>query len=281
MASTYPATLDTFATNKANATATTTDHPAHHNDLADAVNKIEAELGTDPAGAVATVKARLDAIEAAAVYYQPATVGAYDDYFTSDESADWTAVAIAGTSEWNYRHQARLGSHNRGLLASFEDQAVGDWPAYLKPLSGIATGDYIQTSINVLRYTPGIAMPLLVFTNGVLSTSAMAAFGPEINGSGASALVTVEGTLADAQTFDLNQATAESALWTSSVHYRFEYDASNSFKCFWSLNGDDWVELVTLAATLTPTHGGFVASSYGASFRQQGLFRYFHSNVTP
>lgn len=60
MASAYPGALDSFATNKANATATTTDHPTHHNDLADAVNKIEAELGTDPSGALATVKARLD-----------------------------------------------------------------------------------------------------------------------------------------------------------------------------------------------------------------------------
>lgn len=47
MASAYPGALDTFATNKANATATTTDHPAHHNDLADAVNKIEAQLGVN------------------------------------------------------------------------------------------------------------------------------------------------------------------------------------------------------------------------------------------
>ncbi len=59
MASAYPGGLDSFATNKADATTTPTDHPGHHNDLADAVNKIEAELGVDPAGAEATVVARL------------------------------------------------------------------------------------------------------------------------------------------------------------------------------------------------------------------------------
>ena len=63
MASAYPGGLDSFATNKADATTTPTDHPGHHNDLADAVNKIEAELGVDPAGAEATVVARLDAID--------------------------------------------------------------------------------------------------------------------------------------------------------------------------------------------------------------------------
>lgn len=278
MASAYPGALDSFATNKANATATTTDHPNHHNDLADAVNKIEAELGVTPSGAAATVAARLDQ---SSRFWSAATESVYDDYFDSDQSADWTAVAIAGTSEWNYRHEARLGPNNRGLLASFEDQAVGDWPAYLKPLTGIAQGDYIQTSINVLRYATGIAMPLLVLTDGATSGAAMAAFGPEIAGAGSSFLVTAEGTLADAQTFDVAQDLILGGLWTSSVHYRFEWDAANSFKCFWSLNGEDWTELITLAATLTPTHGGFAVSSYGASNLNQGLFRYFHSNVTP
>lgn len=56
----YPGALDTFATNKADGSSTPTDHPTHHNDLADAVNKIEAELGITPSGAFATVVARLN-----------------------------------------------------------------------------------------------------------------------------------------------------------------------------------------------------------------------------
>lgn len=59
MASAYPTGLDSFATNKANNTLQADDHPAHHNDLADAVNKIEAELGINPSGTDATVVARL------------------------------------------------------------------------------------------------------------------------------------------------------------------------------------------------------------------------------
>ena len=49
MASAYPGGLDSFATNKTNATTTPTDHPTHHNDLADAINQIEAALGILPA----------------------------------------------------------------------------------------------------------------------------------------------------------------------------------------------------------------------------------------
>ena len=49
MASSYPGSLDSLGTAAANATTTEDTHPAHHNDLADAVNKIEAALGTNPA----------------------------------------------------------------------------------------------------------------------------------------------------------------------------------------------------------------------------------------
>ncbi len=58
MASVYPGALDAFATNKTDVTGQATDHPAHHNNLADAINKIEAELGINPSGTSATVLAR-------------------------------------------------------------------------------------------------------------------------------------------------------------------------------------------------------------------------------
>lgn len=60
MASAYPGALDSLAINKANTTATATDHPNHHNDMADAINKIERALGIDPARDWADVKQRLD-----------------------------------------------------------------------------------------------------------------------------------------------------------------------------------------------------------------------------
>lgn len=61
MASTYPTTLDAFATTRANTDVTDTTHPADHNNANDAINKIEAELGTDPSGTFSTVGGRLAA----------------------------------------------------------------------------------------------------------------------------------------------------------------------------------------------------------------------------
>lgn len=57
MPSTYPATLDAFATTRADSTANATTQAADHNNYADAINKIEAELGVNPSGAYATVVA--------------------------------------------------------------------------------------------------------------------------------------------------------------------------------------------------------------------------------
>jgi hypothetical protein len=86
MASTYPGTLDSLATTKANATTQHTDHPAHHNDLADAVNKIEAELGTNPSGGSATVAAAIVAAAATAgtTFIDVTAFGAAGDGTTND-----------------------------------------------------------------------------------------------------------------------------------------------------------------------------------------------------
>lgn len=68
MASTYPGSLDAFDTiasdKKTSDSVGGRTHRDMHNDLGDAVEAVQAELGTDPAGSYSTVKARLDALVA-------------------------------------------------------------------------------------------------------------------------------------------------------------------------------------------------------------------------
>lgn len=59
MASTYPDILDTFLTNRDNNTPMFNNHKQDHDDLADAVNKIEAALGVLPFGIFSTVAAAI------------------------------------------------------------------------------------------------------------------------------------------------------------------------------------------------------------------------------
>lgn len=51
-----------LAANKTALTKTLTDHPAHHNSIANAINDIVTELGTDPSGASASLTVRLTGI---------------------------------------------------------------------------------------------------------------------------------------------------------------------------------------------------------------------------
>ena len=66
MASDYPGGLDTFDTiasdKKTSDAVGGRTHRDMHNDLGDAIEAVQTELGTDPAGAYATVKARLEAL---------------------------------------------------------------------------------------------------------------------------------------------------------------------------------------------------------------------------
>ena len=68
MASNYPGGLDSFDTiasdKKTSDAVGGRTHRAMHNDLGDAIEAVQGELGTDPAGASATVKARFEVIEA-------------------------------------------------------------------------------------------------------------------------------------------------------------------------------------------------------------------------
>jgi lysophospholipase L1-like esterase len=65
MPSKYPVALDALPTNEVDAVVSAGTHPTLHNDANEAINNIEKELGTDPSGASATVKARLESIELA------------------------------------------------------------------------------------------------------------------------------------------------------------------------------------------------------------------------
>lgn len=62
MGSRYPAILDNFVTTRTDATPLGTTHAVDHDDLNDAINKIEAELGVNPKGVFASLSERLSIV---------------------------------------------------------------------------------------------------------------------------------------------------------------------------------------------------------------------------
>jgi hypothetical protein len=121
MASTYPTTLDTLATNKTNATAMANDHAAHHDDMADAINKIERNVQ-----AVFNVKG----------------YGAVGDGTTDDtaafQAAATAAIAVGGKLlipnpgyNLSYKITSQINLVPPGGNSQFhlDIEAVGDFPA--------------------------------------------------------------------------------------------------------------------------------------------------------
>lgn len=91
MASAYPGALDTLATDKTGESSMA-GHAVAHNDLADAINKIEAELGVNPSGAAATVVARLNDISGSSSVLNVQDFGAVGDNTTDDAAAIQAAI---------------------------------------------------------------------------------------------------------------------------------------------------------------------------------------------
>jgi hypothetical protein len=164
LSSTYPGALDNLATNKADATDTPTDHPAHHNDLADAVNKVEAELGTDPSGASATVKARLDGVDttvagkaAASHTHATSDVTGLDTALASEATARAAAdsalsAAVAGKANVSHSHAISDVSNLQATLDGKADD--GDVTA---EATARAAGDALAIPLTQKAVASGVA----------------------------------------------------------------------------------------------------------------------------
>lgn len=105
MSSGYPNSLDNFPTNKTDGldagdetpgSSNVGDHALHHNNLADAVNKIEAALGTTPGTPFSTVKDRIAALQAdfEAKRSFTVTVTANNSGWAGDYQCDGTADEV-------------------------------------------------------------------------------------------------------------------------------------------------------------------------------------------
>jgi hypothetical protein len=136
--SSYPGGLDNFAaaspTNLGDDDATGRTHSERHDDLEAAMEAVQAELGTDPAGSETTVKARFDGLDSALAGKSPSSVlylsGTSGNYVSAPDVAaldvtgdidirvrvamnDWTpAVTAALVSKFaasgNYSFELRI-----------------------------------------------------------------------------------------------------------------------------------------------------------------------------
>jgi len=157
VASSYPGSLDSFDTiasdKKTSDAVGGRTHRQMHNDLGDAIEAVQGELGTDPAGAYATVKARFEAIEGSTLpqvdakgdlivgtadnTYDNLTVGANDTVLVAD-SAQAKGVKWAQIADANVASGAAIArSKISGLPTSSTDNTLPRFDG---------TGGALQTS---------------------------------------------------------------------------------------------------------------------------------------
>lgn len=102
MASVYPGSLDSFSAVPSTLAGPPT-HEELHEELVNAMVAVQAELGTDPAGASSTVKARLDALPKGRVG-TPGT-STSDQTGIGASNTDLTSLSVTITAEAGRRYR--------------------------------------------------------------------------------------------------------------------------------------------------------------------------------
>jgi len=170
MASLYPGALDALTKNKADATVAATDHPAHHNDLADAVNKIEAELGVLPKGTAASVAARLALLQTAtAGSINMKGYGAVGNGITNDAAAiqaGFNAVPAGGGMVYFPPGTYRIGAQvNLPTDRPFRVTGDGMFSSIIKAADGLELSPFRYNGTRNSDSSIGAAMDWISFTD--------------------------------------------------------------------------------------------------------------------
>ena len=173
MASVYPGALDTLDTTWANTDAADTVHPAHHADLADAVNKIEAELGISPSASFADVAARLNGMTTVRktadqtmtgtaavnitdlVFPIPAAAGAM---YTFDFTFMWTTTTATSGLGISYTFPTLgTGGYSSAIVNIAALAADGAAAHYFGSITGASGADVVMSTAAVATGTVYVA----------------------------------------------------------------------------------------------------------------------------
>ena len=138
--SVYPGALDNFAEASppylADDDTTGRDHPARHDDLEAAMEAVQGELGTDPSGGSATVKARLDAADSTLAGKAPLDSPAFTG------TVNFTGTSVIGLPVAGLSASPPSSVANSGGTASLSGNTVTFTGVSSVSLNGCFTGEY-------------------------------------------------------------------------------------------------------------------------------------------
>lgn len=272
MASSYPGALDNFATDKANATTLENDHPGHHNDIADAVNKIEAELGVNPSGPFSTAVQRLAAGGRFPLDVPPSSASSWDDEFDgSSLDGKWT-VLNSKTSSVSIEPSATVENGRVFVQPAASGTGVESTRGAFGYRQNAPTGSFTMTAKLVHRrgLSAGSDARWGIFLADVGTTTAYV-FGQQSSQLRLANLIgcATYSTSAEWGTFngtDSNTGAGSQYQWT---WYKIVYSSgAGTFDAFYSTIGDSegWLRLAAGVTLGQPDHIGIAGYANTAGF---------------
>ena len=198
------------------------------------------------------------------------TVHTYDDEFDDATiSGDWTSVTPAGTATWT---EAGSRLHVKNF-----SQASNDVACQLKSLGSLTAPVTIDTVYTSAGEPGNNAMSGILFSTGTSTSSS--GFGMLSYWSGNTdedfhVFQPRSGTLTN---FNGTHGVTSHMRFSGRIYNRVVWIATNSWAVMWSSDGVNWFETASnpISYTMTPTHFGLHATSWGASDPQSSAFEYF------
>jgi len=197
------------------------------------------------------------------IHHRLSGSNSHDDEFSTDTSANYTAVTPTGTVNWAIT--------NGVLSCKFSGIASADICCYLKAMT-LADGEWWQTRKKLLTVEPtNYSMFGLVVTDGVLTSSNAACILAWQGAEGVYWYTTLyTGTITNlASEVASSRKKLDSAGFGDAVCMKLERVSSTSFKSYFGPAAGSQFSRFGITATMnpgfTPTHAGVLVSNYGGS----------------
>lgn len=191
----------------------------------------------------------------------PSGYTSIDEFNDGTLDAAWVRVDASGTAaraDWYESSEVSTGQLRMRQTGS---DAANQLHALLRPISAVSVGNAFETRITLFGPPTNYIMGGIVLSNGTTY------------GAG-DQVITLNYVAGAAVTNDVrgftnfsaqNSGSSALSLIPMSYYVRLVLTAANTWRCDVSADGTSWLNSGTVSKIITPTHAGFLSSSWGTT----------------
>lgn len=193
----------------------------------------------------------------------PAGYTSIDEFNDGVLAAAWVRVDASGTeSRADWYESSEVASGQLRMRQTGGD-AASQLHALVRPISAVSVGDAFETRITFFGPAANYTMGGIILTDGT-------AYG---SGDQVLTLNFITGTGAalsnDARAYSnfsaLNAGSSNLSVHHMPYYVRLVLASANTWRCDISPDGTSWLSTTTVSKIMTPTHAGFLSSSWGTT----------------